>query len=110
MKIIVTGGRNYSDVSKVFEVLDSYSPNLVIQGGANGADDLAVQWSFEREVDCKTYEANWELYGKAAGPIRNKLMLEENKDALVIAFPGGRGTDNCVKVAKELGIKVIEIA
>lgn len=107
--VIVTGGRNYDDIQKVFEVLDSEAPEKVIQGGAKGADDIAVQWCMERGVECQTYNADWDTYGRAAGPIRNRQMLEENKNAKVFAFPGGIGTANCVKIAKELGMTVKEI-
>ena len=52
------------------------------------------------------YPANWKKHGRAAGPIRNKQMLEEAKPDLVIAFPGGAGTANMVKQAREAGVKV----
>lgn len=107
--VIVTGGRNYDDIQKVFEVLDDEAPEKVIQGGAKGADDIAAQWCMERGVECQTYNADWATYGRAAGPIRNKQMLEENKKAKVLVFPGGAGTANCVKIAKELGMTVKEI-
>ena len=52
------------------------------------------------------YHADWTKYNKAAGPIRNKLMLEAGKPDLVIAFPGGNGTINMIKQAKEAGIRI----
>lgn len=42
---------------------------------------------------------------KAAGHIRNKQMLDTGID-VVIAFPGGRGTANMVKIAKEANVQV----
>jgi hypothetical protein len=110
VKIIVTGGRFYKNYSKVVEILDGLKPSFIIQGGCSGADSLAVAYSEENKIKYKTYEANWSEYGVIAGPIRNKKMLEENLDSVLVAFPGGRGTENCVKTAQQLGVKVIFVS
>lgn len=81
----------------------------IIQGGATGADNLAVDWAIVNWCVYETYEAEWDKYGKRAGPIRNKKMLDEGKPDLVVAFPGGKGTANMVKLAEEAGVKVIRI-
>lgn len=81
----------------------------IIAGGADGADSLAASWAAVENVNYKEYKADWYQYGKAAGPIRNKRMLEEGKPDLVIAFPGGKGTANMVALAKGAGIEVIQI-
>ncbi len=41
-------------------------------------------------IPVMTFPADREKHGRAAGPIRNKQMLEEGKPDLVAAFPGGR--------------------
>ncbi|MEM9912925.1 MAG: hypothetical protein AAF922_19365 [Pseudomonadota bacterium] len=46
--------------------------------------------------------------GRAAGPIRNKEMLDEGCPDLVVAFPGGRGTANMVKQAQAAGVEVLD--
>lgn len=48
-------------------------------------------------------------YNVMAGFIRNKEMLVEGKPDLVIAFPGGNGTDNMIDLADKAGIKVIKV-
>jgi hypothetical protein len=50
------------------------------------------------------FDADWTKHGKAAGPIRNQEMIDE-ADALA-AFPGGRGTADCVRRAKAKGIPI----
>jgi hypothetical protein len=107
--IIVTGGREYDDAFAVKKVLDLFDVGLLIQGGAPGADRLARMYANVNNIECKTFEADWTKFGKAAGPIRNRVMLMENPNAVVIAFPGGKGTDNCVKTAKELGMMVLRV-
>jgi len=54
------------------------------------------------------FPPEWKRYGPKAGPIRNKQMLDEGRPDLVVAFPGGNGTNDMVKKAKAAGIEVIE--
>jgi hypothetical protein len=74
-----------------------------------GADLGAFLWAVQNSKKIKTYEAEWSKYGRAAGPIRNRRMIEEGKPNLVVAFPGGAGTANMTKLAREAGIKVIQV-
>lgn len=67
---------------------------------------LARGWAAERTLPYMTFPANWDRFGKAAGPIRNKWMLEYGQPDLVVAFPGGKGTAHMVKIATEAGVAV----
>lgn len=109
MRILVTGGRYYSDIEKVREVLSLYKNITLVNGGARGADSLCVQVAKELGFNIETHNAKWNLYGKIAGAIRNAEMVDSDID-LCIAFPGGRGTEDCVRRAEEKGIKVIKIS
>lgn len=114
MRVLVCGGRNYHDAEKVFAVLDKLHEqagiDCIIQGGANGADLLAADWTHERGVFSTTFLADWENQGRFAGPARNQRMIDEGNPDLVIAFPGGRGTADMMRKARKAGIKVVEIA
>jgi hypothetical protein len=110
IKVLVCGGRDYQDRAAVFSALDLLATEnggirLLIQGGATGADELAAHWARARAVPCLNVPANWEKYGKAAGPIRNTAMLGYRPD-VVLAFPGGKGTANMVDQARLAGVKV----
>lgn len=109
MRLIVCGGRDYSNMLKAFEVLDAIhkaTPVEVIrQGGASGADRIAAMWAVARNVPCVNYPADWQRWGKGAGPIRNRVMANAGAD-LLVAFPGGRGTANMILEAKAAGIAV----
>lgn len=114
MKILVCGGRDYTDKDKVFETLwpyfKEYGSDLeIITGMARGADSLG--WLFAHHYDLKIWEfpADWKHHSNAAGPIRNQKMLNEGKPDLVIAFPGGKGTAHMVNISKKAGVEVIEI-
>lgn len=114
MRVLVTGGRDYADKDRVFDVLDKLNDeagiDLIIEGGAKGADNYAAWWADKRHVTRERYEADWENQGSFAGPARNTRMLNEGKPDLVIAFPGGRGTGDMVKKARRAGVNVVEIA
>jgi hypothetical protein len=110
MRIVVCGGRDFTDSRRVFKFLDWMHERKAIaelvEGGAKGADALAGRWAECRGIKRTTVPADWITYGKAAGPIRNEGMLELGPDA-VVAFPGGRGTADMVARARRAGIAVI---
>lgn len=112
MKILVCGGRDYSDMAKVFQILDTLTGvSVVVHGAARGADTLAGLWAASKSLKEKPYPADWNRYGKRAGPIRNLRMLDDNPDIeLVVAFPGGAGTENMIALAEARGIKILRVA
>ena len=112
MRVLVTGGRDYhniNDARVIYATLDAiHGENEItalIHGDAHGADRLAAAWAYDNKVDEEAYPADWARYGKAAGPIRNQSMVDAKPD-LVVAFPGRRGTADCVRRAKLAGIPV----
>lgn len=108
-RVLVTGGRNYKNRRRVFSVLDKLRPDLVIQGGASGADVLAASWAMIHGVACFTCDAPWNALGRRAGPVRNRWMIQYGQPDLVVAFPGGRGTADCVRAAREANVEVVEV-
>jgi hypothetical protein len=112
MELIVCGGRGYCDLETVYKTLDHINTEtpitLLITGGCSGADQLAELWANERGVTLKVVPAQWDIYGRGAGPLRNKEMAEMNPD-MVVAFKGGRGTQNMCKIARDRGIPVKEV-
>lgn len=112
-RVLVCGGREFNDPTFIWRNLTSLHARrnftVVIQGGAKGVDTFARIWAEQKTLPCEEYAADWANKGKAAGPIRNRRMLEEGKPDLVIAFPGGRGTANMVEQARAAGIEVIEV-
>lgn len=98
------------DRSLLIDVLNALeNVTCIIEGGAQGADTFARGWAQGRGIEVRTFKANWDAYGKAAGPIRNQHMIYEGKPDIVIAFPGGPGTADCVRRARSSEIEVREI-
>ena len=121
MRIIVTGSRDFTDddlvneaLSDLFERYIDHSEFVLVHGGARGADTLASLWASHLKkygVREEAHHADWGLHGRAAGPIRNKAMVDKGAD-LVVAFykagSGNVGTKNCVAQAVLAGIPVEE--
>lgn len=110
MKVLVCGGRDYENEVYVWDTLTGMATRgwVLINGMCpTGVDKFAREWARKWKLPIEEYFPDWEKHGKAAGPIRNKQMLDEGKPDLVVAFPGGKGTANMVKQAKEAGVEVI---
>lgn len=113
MRVLVCGGRGFDDPYLFFDTLDEIKSrgelDSIISGGARGADALAERYAEVEGIPITVYPAEWEKYGKSAGYVRNKQMLDEGKPDLVIAFPGGKGTAMMVDIARKAGVEVKEI-
>jgi hypothetical protein len=119
MRVLVTGGRTFTDRDWLWAGLDLLHEKggitEIIEGGATGADVRAGEWSLHRLHKLPTVvDAEWERYSvglkhgqkNPAGMIRNNKMAEMRPD-VVLACPGGNGTAHMVSVARRLGLKVI---
>lgn len=113
MILLVCGGRDYKDQDRMNKVLSKIKKDWkeieIIHGGASGADSLADDWARVHKVKRTPYYAKWKTHGKSADPIRNKQMLEDGKPDIVVAFPGGKGTENIIAIAEKAGVPVIKI-
>lgn len=111
---LVCGGRNFDDWPLVEEVLDRIAgtigpPSLVVGGGATGADALGMRWAYQRRIMRRVFVANWRGDGKLAGMLRNQKMLDEGRPDLVVAFPGGAGTADMLRRARNEGVRFLEV-
>ena len=100
MKVLICGGRDYSNYQDLKSVLDKFFITEIISGGARGADSLAIQYAKARRIPYREYPANWKKHGRKAGVLRNQEMLDSERPRLVIAFPGGKGTADMVRRAR----------
>ncbi len=113
--VLICGSRTWTDKAAIERVIFSLDRDtIVVHGAARGADTLADEAALLWGLLRRPYPADWSKDGKAAGPIRNQRMLDENQDEIVrvIAFrmPGeSRGTDDMIRRAKSAGIPVTVI-
>ena len=110
MRVIIAGGRDFSDYQLLKDRVNYYMSNasdvVVICGEAKGADLLGKNLAKENGWLVKSFPAKWELHGKSAGYIRNKEMAD-TADVLVAFWDGkSRGTANMIEIAKKKGLPV----
>lgn len=79
----------------------------VVCGCANGVDNLGKLWALENNLPVKYFPAQWEVFGRAAGPVRNQEMAEY-AEALVCVHSNTSGSLDMVRRARQLGLRVME--
>ena len=108
MKLIIAGGRDITNYSLVLSGLaeSQFIPTEIVSGMAPGVDTLAIQYATENNLPLKEFHANWSLYGRSAGPRRNRQMAEY-ADALLAIWDGkSRGTKNMIEEANKRNLSV----
>lgn len=113
MRILITGSRNWADaeiIDRALRNLHQVNPDAVLVSGAcpTGADHLAEEMWKSWGGTVELHPADWDRYGKAAGPRRNQEMVDLGAD-ICLAFPltDSRGTKHCMGAAKKAGIPVL---
>lgn len=115
-KVLVCGGRTYSDTNTVrwflgeFKKRHEHNGVILIHGNAPGADSLADMVGRELGFWVWPCPAMWNKHGKSAGPIRNVEMAESSMPHEIIAFPGGSGTEHMIKTAERFNIPVTRVS
>jgi hypothetical protein len=116
VRLCVTGGRDFESRDELFAALDSVhreTPiDLLVHGDCRtGVDHLAIQWCLSHDVHHtgSRWRPQWNVFKRSrAVPIRNGAMLEIEQPDALLAFPGDRWSDDCVRKARSLGIQVID--
>lgn len=111
MRVLICGSRNWHDAQPIREVLEDLAERnetlVVIHGDAPGADRLAKRLAIEQGAEVIDEPADWEKYGKAAGPIRNQKMLDDHDPDEIWAFRcsgKSNGTDDMVRRGRAANI------
>ena len=104
MRVLVTGSRYWTNKDRIRRVLSAFKDvECIIEGEARGADTLAREVAEELGIPVDPYPADWDRFHKAAGPIRNRQMVNEGKPDIVVAFHnnilGSKGTKDMVTFA-----------
>jgi hypothetical protein len=108
MRTIVAGSRDNISVGDVHKAIRDapWTPSVVVSGNARGVDKFGEIWATENEVPVEKHPAQWGIFGKSAGYIRNAEMAS-NAEALIAVWDGSsRGTEHMINTAKQRGLKV----
>jgi hypothetical protein len=116
MRVLVCGDRNWTDAQLIHDMLCDVAEghldriSCVIDGMARGADTLGHAKAERLGLDTERYRAQWDRYGRGAGPKRNQQMLTEGRPDLVLAFhddlDNSKGTRHMVGLARKAGVEV----
>ncbi|MBE6798218.1 MAG: DUF2493 domain-containing protein [Ruminococcaceae bacterium] len=106
-RIIIAECRNYTNYGEAKKYIDHSLSNIrnahkiiVVSGGCKGADMIGERYAEENKFIVERYPAEWNKYGKKAGPIRNKIMAE-TADFIICFWDGkSKGTQSMIKYAK----------
>ena len=114
-RIIVAGGRDVDNYILLSETLDTVverytvSEVSIVSGCCQGTDTLGERYAKELGIPVVRFPADWQAYGKAAGPIRNRKMAEyasEGEGVLVAFWDGAsRGTASMIRLAETYGLE-----
>lgn len=110
MKIIIAGGRDFDDSHKMYTsfmaVLNEYAKDktdITIFSGhcSTGADILGELLADCFDFRIKLFPANWDKYGKSAGPIRNEQMAKGADRAIIFWDRKSKGTKNMIAMCEK---------
>ena len=114
-RVVVAGSRDFNDYHLLSSELDKFLAGkknvTIISGTARGADRMGEQYAAEHGYKVEQFPAEWGVYHKGAGPIRNMQMVK-TADAVVAFWDNqSTGTKNIIDCAKQENIlyKVISV-
>jgi len=104
VRVAIVGSRDYTDLKQVMDYVDSL-PNdtVVITGGARGVDDAAESAARARGLTVVVHEAEWSKHGRAAGPIRNRAIVEDCDRLVAFWDEVTPGTKDAISQASKAG-------
>lgn len=104
MRLAIVGGRDFSDYTLMDSTIKRFfgKPSLIISGGAPGADSLAEKFALVNHIGLTVHNADWNKLGKAAGPIRNELIVKSCDFLLCFWDGASKGSQNSLSIAKRL--------
>ena len=108
-RIAFTGGKQYQDVTVIWDTLDKvrakHPDMILLHGGGEGGELIAAKWAENRKVAQVVFRPEWKRHSKAAPFRRNDTILEAQPIG-VVHFPGGGISDNLADKAMAKGIPV----
>lgn len=108
LKIVIAGCRYYNNYYEAKDYIDfcireikKNNTIVILSGGCRGADAIGERYAIENGYEIRKFVANWDKYGKAAGPIRNEQMAIEADYIICFWDYKSRGTKSMIENAKK---------
>jgi hypothetical protein len=114
MKVIVAGTRTFNDSELLDKTLQEFQNTIlpidqIVSGGSCGADLLGERWARQNKIDITYFYAEWNKYGKSAGPKRNQRMAEYADYLIAFWDEKSRGTADMIRKMRNEGkpVKIV---
>lgn len=111
MRILVTGSRDWTDAQRIADVLATVKPGPVtLVSGAcpTGADAMAERYAERRGWTVERHPAEWNKWGRRAGYVRNRQMVDLGADYCVAFIKASsRGATMTARMAEDAGIRTV---
>lgn len=105
MRVIIAGTKSICDGATVRMAIEAsgFQITEVVSGGSRGVDKSAERIAKSDRIPLKRFPADWDRYGKKAGPLRNREMAAY-ADALIAVWDGeSRGTRHMIETMRKAG-------
>ena len=108
MKLAIVGSRSFNNYFLLEKIMEKYNPELIICGGARGADTLGEKYALENNIPIKYFLPDWDKHGKKAGILRNIDMSNDSTHVLAFWDGTSKGTKQMIEYSKRNN-KIVEI-
>lgn len=88
-------------IDKIISQLGNDTEIVILSGHCKGVDMLAEQYAYDNGYTLEIYKADWNKYGKSAGPIRNEMMIKSSDYIVAFWDKKSKGTKNLIELAKK---------
>ena len=100
-KVAIVGSRRFTNYGYMCQILDTARDNgkidLIVSGGAKGADSLAQHYAKDNGIPILIYYPDWDKHNKAAGVIRNQHIVDEADIMIAFAYDDSIGTRDSIR-------------
>ena len=105
-RIVIAGCRDYENYDEAKKFIDFCLLNIrrgneiiIVSGCASGADAIGERYAEENGFKIEKYPADWEKYGRSAGPLRNELMAKISDYVICFWDTKSKGTKSMINFA-----------
>jgi len=104
MRVAIVGSRDYSPLSDVVDYVRSLPDDtVIITGGARGVDQIAESEALARGLEVVVHLPDWAKYGKSAGMIRNRVVVDDCEKLKAFWDQVSPGTKGVIAMAAKAG-------
>lgn len=114
-KLAIVGSRSYNEKKAFDNVVNAWItqhgvPEYIVTGDASGADAMAREYATQHGIKLIVHKADWREHGRAAGPIRNSLIVKDCTAMIAFLMAHSKGTQDSIAKAKKIGIEPMVVA